>query len=114
MHEMSIAQSVLDIVKDEMARHGVQKLQAINLVVGKLAAVVPEHLDFCFGFLIDNTELEGTILRIREVPLTYRCRSCQKEFTSEEMTFSCQFCKEENPDMIGGREMTIENIEVAD
>lgn len=48
MHEMSIAQSVVDIVNEEMARHGVTEIRAINLAVGKMSAVVPQHLNMCF------------------------------------------------------------------
>ncbi len=61
---MSIAQSVFDIVQEEMARHGVEELKVINLAVGKMAAVVPQHLNMCFGMIADNTNLAGTVLNI--------------------------------------------------
>ncbi len=114
MHEMSIAQSVFDIVQEEMARHGVEELKVINLAVGKMAAVVPQHLNMCFGMLADNTNLAGTVLNIRETPLKYSCMACGHIFTSEDMKFNCPECNEENPDLIGGKELTIENMEVAD
>ncbi len=114
MHEMSIAQSVYDIVTEEMSKHGVEELRAINLAVGKMAAVVPQHLNVCFGMLTDETKLSGTILNVREVPLSYRCPACGDSFTSEEMLFNCPECDEENPDMVGGKELTIESMEVAD
>jgi hydrogenase nickel incorporation protein HypA/HybF len=114
MHEMSIAQSIVDIVKEEMARHGLERVHAINLVVGKLAAVVPEQLNMCFGMLTDKSELAGTLLTIRELPIGYRCTVCSNWFTSEVMTFECPNCSAENPMMVTGRELTVENIEVAD
>lgn len=114
MHEMSIAQSVLDIVKEEMVRHSVEKLSAINIAVGKMAAVVPEHLNMCFKILTDGTDLADVPLVVREVPLTYRCHECDATNSSEELIFKCPECDAENPEMIKGKELTIENIEVAE
>ena len=48
MHEMSIAQSIIDIVQQEMARHQVSKVSVIRLVVGEFTAVVPDSLTFSF------------------------------------------------------------------
>ncbi len=114
MHEMSIAQSVFDIVEEEMAKHGVEELKAINLAIGKMAAIVPQHLNICFQMIADNTKLAGTELNVRETPLMYQCLACGNSFTSEDMQFQCPECDEENPDLIGGRELTIESMEVAD
>jgi len=111
---MSIAQSIVDIVEEELARHKVQQLKAVNIAVGGLAAVVPEQLSFCFSMLTVDTDLAGATLNIREVPLGYRCLACGNEFTSEEMVFVCPKCGEENLDLVSGKELTIESIEVAD
>lgn len=114
MHEMSIAQSILSIVKEEMERHQVEKIEAINIAVGKLSAIVPSSLQFCFKVLTDKSDMEHVLLKVREVPLGYNCYECGREFTAEEMTFSCPHCGEENPVLTSGRDMTIENIEVAE
>ena len=114
MHEMSIAQSILSIVAEEMQRHNVQKLEAINVAVGLLSAIVPDSLTFCFKILTDKTEFEGTRLNVRVIPLGYRCMDCGHDFTAEEMTFTCPACGADGPMLTTGRDMTIENIEVAD
>ncbi|MBU2549835.1 MAG: hydrogenase maturation nickel metallochaperone HypA [Proteobacteria bacterium] len=114
MHEMSIAQSILDIVKEEMAKHQVEKLAAINIAVGALSAVVPSSLTFCYNVLVDKTEFAETRLNVRVVPLTYSCYACGHDFTSEEMTFECPACGEADPMLTAGRDLTIENIEVAE
>lgn len=114
MHEMSIAQNILDIVREEMERHKVKKLQAINVAVGEMSAVVPSSLSFCWKVMIDGTDLAETKFNIRVVPLTYRCFDCGEEFTAEELTFECPHCRAEKPRLTAGRELTVENIEVAD
>ena len=114
MHEMSIAQSILDIVKEEMAKHGVEKLAAINVAVGVLSAIVPSSLTFCFKVLTDQTEFADTVLNVRVIPIGYACFDCGHRFESEEMIFQCPECGADQPMMTTGRDMTIENIEVAD
>ncbi len=114
MHEMSIAQSILDIVREEMERHQVKKLEAINIAVGKLSAIVPSSLTFCFKILTDDTDMAGTILNIRVIPLSYSCYDCGRNFESDEMIFTCPHCEADGPMLTSGRDMTIENIEVAD
>lgn len=114
MHEMSIAQSVLDIVEEEMTRHGVEKLRAINLGVGKMSAVVPTHLNLCFQMLTEKTKLEGVILNIREIPVSYECGACSETFEVDKMIFECPACQEPEPALLTGRELSIENIEVED
>ena len=114
MHEMSIAQNILDIVHEEMVRHQVRRLKAINLAVGRLSAVVPASLTFCFGVLTEGTDLAETALNIRLVPLGYRCADCGREFTAEEPALVCPQCNADKLDLIGGRELTIEDIEAFD
>jgi len=111
---MSIAQSVVDIVEQELARHGVEQLKAVNVAVGRLAAVAPQQLIFCFSMLTVDTNLAGATLNIREVPLGYMCGSCGEEFASEEMSLVCPACGTKNPHLTTGKELTVESIEVAD
>lgn len=114
MHEMSIAQSIVDIVERELASNGVEQLKAVNIAVGKLAAVVPEQLAFCFSMITVETSLARATLNIREVPLGYTCSVCGEEFTSGGMAIVCPKCGDTHINLISGRELTIESIEVAD
>jgi hydrogenase nickel incorporation protein HypA/HybF len=114
MHEMAIVQSVIDIVLQEMDRHGVEKLKTIHLAIGRMSAIVPEQMKMCFDILTTDHKLAGANLNIREVPLTYRCRDCDQEFTSEGITFNCPYCEGRDPEIIFGRELKIESIEVMD
>lgn len=114
MHEMSIAQNILDIVREEMARHQVEKIEAINVVVGKLSAIVPSSLTFCYQVLTDHTDLAETALNVRVLPIGYACFDCGLRFESDEMVFTCPDCGADTPMITSGRDMVIENIVVAD
>ncbi|MEW6186571.1 MAG: hydrogenase maturation nickel metallochaperone HypA [Thermodesulfobacteriota bacterium] len=114
MHEMSLVQNIIDIVEQEMERHGVEQLKAIHLAVGRMSAVVPEQMTLCFEILTSKTKLAGTALKMRMVPITYQCGACEREFTSEGIVSQCPSCSSENLEMIFGRELKIESIEVTD
>lgn len=111
---MALVQNIIDIVLQEMDKYEVEKLQAINLAVGRMSAAVPEQLQMCFEILTTDHKLTGTKLNIRMVPVTYKCWECEKEFTSAGITFTCPFCESPNPEIIFGRELKIESIEVVD
>ena len=58
MHEMSIAQSLIDVLREEMLKHNARTLRAVRLHIGQMSAVVPDALSFCFQVITDGTELE--------------------------------------------------------
>jgi hydrogenase nickel incorporation protein HypA/HybF len=112
MHEMAIAQSILDIVEQEMARHGAKKVKTIRLVVGEFTAVVPQSLSFCIEMITKGSPMEGVQLEIEPVPLTGRCTGCGEEFTIQEYRFVCPKCESKEIEMISGKELFVKEIEV--
>jgi hydrogenase nickel incorporation protein HypA/HybF len=115
MHEMGIALQIVEIagasIPKEMAGARVAR---VNLKVGKLAAIVPESLRFCFGVATRETPLEGAELAIEEVPVKARCRDCQAEWTIEEPVFSCGVCSSGSIQILSGRELDIVSIEISE
>lgn len=114
MHEMALVQSMITIVRQEMTRHQVVSLKAIHLVCGEMVAAIPEQMRLCFEILTRGTPLAGVELKMRTIPITYRCRGCGCEFTSDGIVFNCKSCNAENPEMTAGRELQIEFLEVMD
>jgi hydrogenase nickel incorporation protein HypA/HybF len=115
MHELSIAQSLIEIVQQEMAKHQVTQLRKITLKYGRLSQVVPDALEFAFEMLAKGTSLEGAVFTMVEVPLRVACRACAIEFcpTDEEMILmTCPACGEEfGHKVLEGKELYIDNIE---
>lgn len=115
MHEMGIALEIIDITKasipSDMASPRVKK---IFLAVGKLSAIVPDSLRFCFDVAVRESVLEGAELVIREIPVQARCHDCGNEWTVLEPVFRCERCQGTAVRLISGRELDIESIEVED
>lgn len=109
MHELSIAQSIVEMVCE---RAGEARVQRLTLVIGKLAAVMPDALRFCFDVCAEGTVLEGAALEIIEPPGRGRCPDCGRE---QEMTslFDACACGAAGLDCIGGDELRIKEMETA-
>ena len=90
------------------------RIERVNLTVGKLAAVVPESLRFCFDVATRETPLEGAELRIEEIPVTASCRDCNHRWTIESPAFLCPSCESGSIELLSGRELDIESIEIAE
>lgn len=111
MHEMSLAQNILDVVLKAASQNGVKRVIRINIRAGKLRAIIPEQLTFCFGFVSQDSIASGAELSVEILPIRGRCRSCGNEFDVEEFRFVCASCNSEEVEMIQGKELLVANIE---
>lgn len=112
MHEMSIAQGLLDIIREEMEKHQATVLRSVRLNIGQLSAVVPESLSFCFEVMTAGTELEGARLNMEIIPLTGSCRACNREFEIKDYVFECPYCHSRDIQTLSGQELSIVEMEV--
>jgi hydrogenase nickel incorporation protein HypA/HybF len=113
MHEMGLALQIVEIAKASLPPElAGARIQRVNLKVGKMAAVVPESLRFCFEAITRNTPLEGAELCMQEVAVAARCRACGHEWTLEEPVFRRPACDSGDVRMLSGRELDIVSIEV--
>ena len=61
MHEMSIAQGIMDIALDYAGRNGARSIHEIGLRIGEMAGVVLESLEFSFRMIAKGTPAENAI-----------------------------------------------------
>ena len=115
MHEMGIALEIIDIASASIPPSDVPvRVEKVNLKVGKMAAIVADSLRFCFEIAAKDGPLAGAVLQIEEIPVRARCKQCDAEWTIHEPVFQCQQCGSGQIDIISGRELNIESIEIAD
>ena len=115
MHEAALAQFVIEQL-DKKVQSGAlpNAILKVYLKVGKLTAVVPDNLSFMFGVLRENSSLANAILEIEEVAITGRCRNCGSDFEIEEVNFFCPSCASPEVEILTGRELFIDGVEVND
>ncbi len=109
MHELSIAESVVDAV---LERTGDRRVTCVRLTVGTLAGVVPDALTFCFELATAGTALEGAELEIVQLPGRAHCRRCNQDFQKDDLILLCE-CGSADVDVVAGRELSVTSVEVA-
>ncbi len=113
MHEMGIALQIIDIAKASIPADIEQpRVARIHLKIGKLSAVVADSLRFCFDIAAKDTPLAGAELAIKEIAVSARCRECGHGWTLDGPAFSCPECRCGRIELLSGRELDIESIEI--
>jgi hydrogenase nickel incorporation protein HypA/HybF len=112
MHEIGIANSILDAVRTEAARHLGAEPRKVAVRIGELAAVDADALRFCFEALTRNTELESLDLEIELCPRLQRCSACAAEFVVTDYEFRCPECGGERTECISGDQLELAYLEM--
>ena len=111
MHEMSIAQGIIDIC---LQHAGGRRVNALEVEIGELSAVVPEAVEFCFEACCRDTLLNNAQLTIIRIPGRGDCQECGLETPLSELFGSCLECGSNRVVIIAGEEMRVREIEVDD
>ena len=114
MHEFSIGQRIVDAVLDELARIDPPAvcLCKTRVVIGELHQVVPDYLVSAYGLLSEGTPLAGSELELILAPVVGRCRACGWQGSIDVPLFRCGECQSLGVDMISGKELYLDHLEV--
>jgi hydrogenase nickel incorporation protein HypA/HybF len=115
MHEMGVAMQIIEIAAASIPKNVTPRgrVERVNLKVGKLSAIVADSLRFCFEIAAVDTPLAGAELNIDEIPVVARCDQCRFEWTIDNPVFTCPKCASGDIEVLSGRELDIESIEIA-
>jgi hydrogenase nickel incorporation protein HypA/HybF len=113
MHEVGIAQSLLDIAIENCTKQGYNGIESIKIKIGKASGVMPDSILFSFDAMKIGTIAEKASLAIDEVPVSGFCNDCKSNFTVEEAyAISCPNCGHFSLRIDTGRELNIYEMEV--
>lgn len=112
MHELSLAQGIIDIVREHAPGSGV--VRSVKVRVGEVSGVVIDSLEFCFGAITKETPLEHARLDIERLPFVVSCRSCSRESRTEPGFPLCPNCGSAETSIVSGTELQVVEIEVDD
>jgi hydrogenase nickel incorporation protein HypA/HybF len=114
MHELAIAQSIVDVLEAKLAECEAVHVKNVRLRIGEASGVVPDSLSFSFELLANlDPALAGAQLLIDVVPHRARCRHCDREFTIANFIAQCPTCEEWSNEVISGTELQILEMEIA-
>jgi hydrogenase nickel incorporation protein HypA/HybF len=112
MHELSIAISMVDEIKEQSRSRGGLTIVAVHLLLGRLSGVDKAALAFCYDAACDGTLLRGSKLLIEEVLVAVFCSACSLESEPESIQrLTCPRCHCAAK-VIRGHELQIASLEV--
>jgi len=114
MHELSIAQNIIEIISEQCIKSGFSRIESVNLRIGRASGVMSDALLFAFDAIKAESVAADALLCIEEVPVSGRCRDCNSDFAvEEEYILACPRCGGNSFRMIAGRELDIIDMEVS-
>lgn len=114
MHELSIAESILDIVHQYVPDDDSPRVKTVFVKIGALAGVVPDSLEFSFSAITADTPLNNARLHILEIPFTIQCSNCNATSEQEAGVALCPRCGSMDTVSLTGTELQVTEIEVSE
>jgi hydrogenase nickel incorporation protein HypA/HybF len=108
MHELGITQNIVAIVNEHANGN---KVSRVLLEIGKLSAIMPDAIRFCFDICTKGTVLEGAKLEILEIPGLAECRQCGAKIPVDKPFGICK-CGSTQLTLITGEELKLKEIEI--
>jgi hydrogenase nickel incorporation protein HypA/HybF len=111
MHELSIAQAIIDQAQDIATREQ-GRVSAVTVTIGSLSGVDPDALDQAFEIASEETALSGARLVIEKVPARIMCHSCNRESSPDFLSPTCLNCGSCDFEIVAGRELIIKSVDL--
>lgn len=114
MHEMSIAQQIVEIIHQYVPLEDRGRVRSVRVRVGEAAGVVPDSLEFCFSAITIESNLVESRMKIEQVPFVLDCNACSKQSASTPGLAVCPLCGSFETRILSGTELNVVDIEIAD
>ncbi|HEY4035752.1 MAG TPA: hydrogenase maturation nickel metallochaperone HypA [Ktedonobacteraceae bacterium] len=113
MHELAIAQSIIDAVGEKAAMCNATRIKSVRLLIGEACGIFIDSLTFSFEMLASfDPMLDGARLLIDEVPHRAHCRHCNGVFAVASFVTQCPACQIWDTEIISGDELQILEMEI--
>ncbi len=112
MHELAVTQSILNIALRHADRVGATRVTDLYLVVGQLASIVDDSVQFYWDMVSADTLCAGAQLHFERVPATLACLDCGTAFALERELIPCPACGSQRVKVTAGEEFRLDSIAV--
>lgn len=112
MHEIGIVRQIRRTVEDFAAENGVREIREVVVDCGELLLVIPKYLQELYPVVTKGSILQGTTLRINEIPGLAECDDCDEIFNVVEHKGYCPNCGSFDKTILSGKECSIREIVV--
>lgn len=112
MHELSLLESVRDILESQAHSQAFVRVTQVTLEIGQLSCVEPEALRFAFDVVMKGSVAEAAELVIIKTDGLGRCRQCGGQTALTELYDPCHLCGSPFVDVEQGLELKIKELMV--
>ncbi len=112
MHELPFVESILKITIEHAQKAGARRVLALHIVVGQMASIVDDSVQFYWDILSQDTLAAGAKLDFQRIPALYRCWQCGHEYPITGEHLACPRCQSTQVQLIRGDEFRLESIEI--
>ena len=112
MHEMSLCESILQVLEQQAESQQYSKVKTVWLEIGALASVEIEALRFSFDVVVQGSIADQAHLEIIEIPGQAWCMSCRLNVLIQQLYDFCPHCGSHQLQVNNGDQMRIKELEV--
>jgi hydrogenase nickel incorporation protein HypA/HybF len=112
MHEMSLAESVREIVEDAARTNGGTRVLAVRLEIGKLSQVEVQAMRFAFEVVKRGSLADQASLEIVETDASAWCMRCATVVAITARGQACPQCGSHQLQVTGGDHMRVIDIQI--
>jgi hydrogenase nickel incorporation protein HypA/HybF len=113
MHEVYIAESLLETAIWKCKDSGFNRIKNIRVKIGKASVVSTGALSFVFDALKAGSIASEASLIIEEIPTTGCCKTCGGEFSVDrDFIFECPCCGSDSVIINSGNGVELSELEV--
>jgi hydrogenase nickel incorporation protein HypA/HybF len=110
MHEMSLAEAILQIVEDTAAQQGFRRVTELRLEIGALSGVEVDALTFCLEVVLKGSVADGARVELERLPGQGWCLSCGETVPLNVLYDPCPKCGIYQVQATGGTEMRVKDL----
>ena len=110
MHEMSLAEGILQIVEDTANKQGFRRVTEVRLEIGALSGVEVEALNFCLDMVLKGSVADGARVELERLPGRGYCLTCGETVEIQALYDACPQCGGYQVQATGGTEMRVKDL----
>lgn len=112
MHELSIAENILEIASRSGKNAGASRVTKIYITIGRLSSIVDDSVQFYWDIIAKDTICQGSQLLFTRLPARLLCLDCEAEYTLESELTPCPNCDSAQVKILSGEEFQLDSIEI--
>ena len=112
MHELSLAESTLELALRHARQAGAARVTGLHLVVGEFTPFEESSLAFYWDRITRGTPAAGSRVRVRRIPAHLGCVDCGASIDLAMEAWTCPACGSGRLRLTSGDECFLEAIDV--